>query len=321
MRRPKPRALKPPAHRHDRGPRRVLDALSAALWAPGESVEQSAGRALVTAAATKTATNDEVLGALASLRKSLDDAESTGVDCESTGGLMAAAGTLGGYILTMGESEAKSARYGAAKALLDEYREWRHLTELAQRVKDSKQQGSSATYDVDFIIATVPDYVDSNSGWLADENLAAIQSSMVRNNYVLDRPQLVDWSRSTARADGLTSTSRLHERQPGALLFRKVDPEADVPITCSCRWCCWCSRRRPPACIMPRFGTPRRSSGPGSAARGSRDGCCASSGHRSRDPPYRSPSSSTRSAATTAPPSRKHGWCPDPRRRIRMSKR
>lgn len=200
----------------------VLDALSAALSAPGESAEQAAARALVTTAGAKTATSVEVLTAMATLRKGLDEAESTGADCGSTGGLMPAADTLGGYILTS-DSDAKSARYGAAKALLDEYREWRLLTDLAQRVKVSKQPASRATYDVDFIIATVPDYVDSNSGWLADASLAAIQSSMVRNNFVLDRPQLVDWSRSTARADGLTSTSRLHERQPGALLFRKVD--------------------------------------------------------------------------------------------------
>jgi hypothetical protein len=109
--------------------------------------------------------------------------------------------------------------------LLDEYHEWYLLTALARRVKDSKLSGSHTTYDVNFIIATVPDYVDSNSGWLADETLAAIQSSMVRSGYVLDRPQLVDWSRSAAKADGLTSTSRLHERQPGALLFRRVDPK------------------------------------------------------------------------------------------------
>ena len=206
----------------------VLEALGAALVAaPGESAEQAAARALVTAAGAKTATSDEVLAALATLRKGLDDLESTGAGmCGSPGVLAAAADTLGGYMLTTGDGEAKSARYGAARVLLDEYREWRLLADLAQRVKDSKQQGSAATYDVDFIIATVPDYVDSNSGWVADQILAAIQASMARNNYVLDRPQLVDWSRSTARADGLTSTSRLHERQPGALMFRNVDPKS-----------------------------------------------------------------------------------------------
>jgi hypothetical protein len=35
--------------------------------------------------------------------------------------------------------------------------------------------------------------VDSNNGWLADEILAAIRSSIMRNDYVLDRPQLVEW--------------------------------------------------------------------------------------------------------------------------------
>ena len=95
----------------------VLEALGAALVAaPGESAEQAAARALVTAAGAKTATSDEVRAALATLRKGLDDVESTGAGmCGSPGVLAAAADTLGGYMLTTGDGEAKSARYGAAK--------------------------------------------------------------------------------------------------------------------------------------------------------------------------------------------------------------
>ena len=206
----------------------VLDALGGALVAPpGESTEQAAARTMATSAAAKRATSDDALAALGRLRRGLDDAESSGTDpCASTRTLAETADTLGGYVLASSDSEGKSARHIAAKGLLDEYRQWRRLSDLTRRVKDSKEQSFAAAYDVNFIIATVPDYVDSNSGWLADQILAAIQASMARNSYVLDRPQLVDWSRSTAKEDGLTSMSRLHERQPGALIFRKVDPVA-----------------------------------------------------------------------------------------------
>src|SRR5207244_1554446 len=84
--------------------------------------------------------------------------------------------------------------------------------------------GSGLSYKVDFIIATIPDYVDSNSGWLADQGLGAIQSSMARSGYLLDRLRLIDWSRSSAKPGGPASLSRVHEHQPGALIFRTVEP-------------------------------------------------------------------------------------------------
>ena len=77
-------------------------------------------------------------------------------------------------------------------------------------------------FDVDFIVATVPDYVDSNSGWLADQDLAAVQSGMVQEKFLFDRVKLVDWSRAQAGAASVLASSRLHERQPGAIIFRRV---------------------------------------------------------------------------------------------------
>jgi hypothetical protein len=87
-------------------------------------------------------------------------------------------------------------------------------------------------FDVQFLLATIPDYVDSNSGWVADETIGAIQSAMSHAGFVLDRFKLIDWVRAdNTRPDGVATDSRLHERQPGALIFRKVDEATARRIT------------------------------------------------------------------------------------------
>jgi hypothetical protein len=75
--------------------------------------------------------------------------------------------------------------------------------------------------DIRFLIATVPDYVDSSSGWRADQVLYAIQSAMSANSFVLDRFRLIDWVRPDSQSNNeVTSGSRLHEKQPGAHIPR-----------------------------------------------------------------------------------------------------
>src|SRR5262245_14550783 len=81
---------------------------------------------------------------------------------------------------------------------------------------------SNVHWNVKFLIATVPDYVDSNSGWVADETIGAIQSAMSNAGFVLDRFRLIDWSRAEDDRSDKFVNSKLHERQPGALIFRKV---------------------------------------------------------------------------------------------------
>ena len=81
----------------------------------------------------------------------------------------------------------------AANALLDEYRDWRMLRNLAWHVRSSGRSANTRRrYDVRFMVATLPDYVDSNSGWLADQSLAAIQSGMTRSGYIFDRVKLIE---------------------------------------------------------------------------------------------------------------------------------
>ena len=100
------------------------------------------------------------------------------------------------------------------------------------RLVTATQTATNPQFDVQFLLATIPDYVDSNSGWVADETIGAIQSAMSHAGFVLDRFKLIDWVRAdNARADGVANDSRLHERQPGALIFRKVDEATAKRIT------------------------------------------------------------------------------------------
>jgi hypothetical protein len=96
-----------------------------------------------------------------------------------------------------------------------------------------------------FLLATVPDYVDSNTAWMADEIIGAIQAAMHHQGYVLDRfwlpdlPRAISATRVTPETDrGTDATSladpgptgtetsavpaarRSHESQPGVLIFR-----------------------------------------------------------------------------------------------------
>ena len=73
--------------------------------------------------------------------------------------------------------------------------------------------------NVDFVIATIPDYVDSQGRWAFDDVASMIQSAAGASDFVLDRFYLPDWSPTPATA---ALTGRDHERQPGALLFRQV---------------------------------------------------------------------------------------------------
>ena len=101
----------------------------------------------------------------------------------------------------------------------------------------ARQPGVSTSYQVQFVIATVPDPVDSHLAQLFDRALDAIQRGMESAGYILDRFSL-PWKRGTlmrwdaslpvltddGRVLSLTSkatSSDLHRRIPGMLLFRK----------------------------------------------------------------------------------------------------
>src|SRR5262249_35486518 len=57
------------------------------------------------------------------------------------------------------------------------------------------------------------------------------QSAMSNAGFLLDRFRLIDWSPAEeGRAGRATADSRLHERQPGALVFRRVEKDNTVTL-------------------------------------------------------------------------------------------
>ncbi|HEY2151205.1 MAG TPA: hypothetical protein VGH34_10370 [Vicinamibacterales bacterium] len=146
---------------------------------------------------------------------------------ESTTGMTAAkSATLLQALLQAGikpDAPFQKLRTQVADSFLDDLGNHQALCRLVTATRSA----TNPVLDVQFLLATIPDYVDSNSGWVADETLGAIQSAMSHAGFVLDRFKLIDWSRAdNARTDGVASDSRLHERQPGALIFRKIDEPA-----------------------------------------------------------------------------------------------
>jgi hypothetical protein len=95
------------------------------------------------------------------------------------------------------------------------------LRELLAR---ARKAATGQRISIEFLVATLPDYVDSNSGWSFDSILDSVQRAAGAAGYVLDRFYLPDWAPTAA--DGTDQASgRQHETEPGLVMFRQVDEE------------------------------------------------------------------------------------------------
>ena len=186
----------------DTVPNAWLSDLRPVMEAMGEAMGLSLQRDAVTRASDVTGAQinsiqpANVVRASTAVRRGLQDRLSKAAgDCD-VNALKTDEQTLNAYLLSDEDSGSSSRklRSSVAEAALKELQDWRSLATLARNVG----QGA-ASYRVQFIIATIPDYVDSNAGWSADQSLAAIQSAMGRFRYVLDRFRLIDWTRADPR--------------------------------------------------------------------------------------------------------------------------
>jgi hypothetical protein len=74
---------------------------------------------------------------------------------------------------------------------------------------------------VDFLVATVPDPIDSNLRWQFDPTYDALQRAIAASGYALERFYIPDWDLSRNPDTDARALNRLHERLPGVVLFRK----------------------------------------------------------------------------------------------------
>jgi hypothetical protein len=124
--------------------------------------------------------------------------------------------------------------YTSVRGVSDEERMKDLLGELRRPVK-CDPAAEARMRDIEFMLATVPDYVDSNTAWMADEVLGAVQAALPHQGYVLDRFYLPELPEDAASHTGQGdedhqvddkrpakhgATRRPHEIQPGALIFR-----------------------------------------------------------------------------------------------------
>jgi uncharacterized membrane protein len=76
-------------------------------------------------------------------------------------------------------------------------------------------------YQLEFLIATVPDPIDSSLGYMFDRHVAAIQNAAQTSNYLLDRSDL-PWTdkQGQDKKEEEKLEGRRYQREPGVILFR-----------------------------------------------------------------------------------------------------
>jgi hypothetical protein len=86
-----------------------------------------------------------------------------------------------------------------------------------------RQAATAKNLQVRFLIATVPDVIDSHAGWQFDTIIEAIQAAAADSGYALDRFYFPDvGAEARARESDTAGHHDLHERTPGVILFRHV---------------------------------------------------------------------------------------------------
>ncbi|MBI1816669.1 MAG: hypothetical protein HYR72_16955 [Deltaproteobacteria bacterium] len=103
---------------------------------------------------------------------------------------------------------------------------------------DLRRVAQQHGYNVEFLVATVPDPLDSGSGWLFDRYVDAIERAVAATEYLLDRHSF-PWecareARKQCAEKGGEPTdacrlASLHRRQPGVLLFRRPGKHGEKP--------------------------------------------------------------------------------------------
>ena len=113
-----------------------------------------------------------------------------------------------------GDSEVRKMR-----ALVTDYFE---SSDPAETIASIERTVARRDMKVDFLIAMLPDYIDSQTRRLFDSSLTGIQQAAGALGYTLDRFHLPGWS---AHDQAAAKTAAAHDSEPGALLFRYTPKE------------------------------------------------------------------------------------------------
>lgn len=90
--------------------------------------------------------------------------------------------------------------------------------ERRDRIRRVRERASAT--EVEFVIATLPDAIDSNARWQFDPIYDSLQRAIGASGFVFDRFYIPDWDAARNPDTDARAAGRLHERAPGIVLFR-----------------------------------------------------------------------------------------------------
>ena len=99
--------------------------------------------------------------------------------------------------------------------------DFRTLNRRALELEMLKQAADQQRINVHFLIATLPDPIDSFTGWQFDPMLDAITQAITTDEYVLDRSHFPDVDEELEPSAHAAASSHAHDIEPGVVIFRR----------------------------------------------------------------------------------------------------
>ena len=100
--------------------------------------------------------------------------------------------------------------------------DFHRLDRRALELEALQRAATQQQINVHFLIATLPDPIDSFTGWLFDPMLDAITQAITTDDYLLDRSHFPDVDEALAPSTAhAAANSHAHDIQPGVVIFRR----------------------------------------------------------------------------------------------------
>ena len=167
------------------------------------------------------ATIDEVRAALIDLKNSAEPVTEANV-----GAVLATiiAARRSREVPPSASTAARGAAADEQKAIAARVVEFLHGDSEQLRIEQVVRAFAERNIDVEFLLATVPDPIDSNARWTFDAFVDSIERAAAASSFVLDRFYIPDWDRGRDDTSAhVSAPRRTHEQWPAVVLFRDAN--------------------------------------------------------------------------------------------------